>query len=339
MSTTNTLQFRRCSASGVNAMLPLKHAALACFCALLSLSGPVSATNFTGTAELVHQGTAHDIVYGISAGPRELIAVGTAGTLLRSSDGGSWKAERLETNGRALFSVASGEGYAVTVGQEGLIMRSDNTLEWEPVSAPTDQRLFSVAVDGQGNCAAVGGFGTIIVSRDKGVNWTSRAVDWQSLIDQPYEPHIYKVIFDEKGRLLMVGEFGMIARSDDLGESWELLRKGDASIFDITQTEDGTIYAVGQNGEVVRSTDDGSNWVQLATTTNGVLLNALVSQKSELIVFGLRENLVNTSNTQDQLSILQAHSELGNAWYTDNTAFGDSHYIVGQFGRIVKLSN
>lgn len=320
-------------------MLPFKHAALACICALLSISGPASARDFAGTAELVHQGTAHDIVYGISAGPKELIAVGTAGTLLRSGDGGSWKAERLETNGRALLSVASGKDYAVTVGQEGLIMRSDSASKWVPVSTPTDQRLFSVAVDGQGNCAAVGGFGTIIVSRDKGVNWKSRAVDWQSLIDQPYEPHIYKVIFDDKGRLLMVGEFGMIARSDDLGESWHLLRKGDASIFDITLTNDGTLYAVGQNGEVVRSTDDGSNWVKLATTTNGVLLNALVSNKTELIVFGLRENLVNTPNTQDQLSILQAHSELGKAWYTDNAAFGDSHYIVGQFGRIVKLSN
>ncbi len=305
----------------------------------MSISALANTGNFSGTAELVHEGTAHDIVYGIAARPKELIAVGTAGILLRSSDGGNWKAERLETNGRALFSVASAKDYAVTVGQEGLVMRSDNASQWVAVSAPTDQRLFSVAVGGQKNAAAVGGFGTIIVSSDKGMSWTGRTVDWQSLIDQPYEPHIYKVIFDKEGRLLMVGEFGMIARSDDLGENWQLLRKGDASIFDITLTKDGVLYAVGQNGEVVRSTDDGNSWAQLATTTNGVLLNALVSKKAELIVFGLRENLTNSADAHDQLSILQSQSELGNAWYTDNAVFGDAHYIVGQFGRIVKLSN
>lgn len=310
--------------------------------ALLSLGGTVQASQPGANSELVHQGTPHDIVYGIAARPTELMAVGTGGIFLRSRDGGSWELERLATGGRALFAVATSADVSLTVGQQGLIMRnshaSSDAKHWQPVESHTEQRLFSVAMDIAGNAAAVGGFGTLLVSQDSGNSWKSQPVDWEALVAQPYEPHIYKVVFDSQGRLLMSGEFGMIARSSDLGKNWVLLRKGDASVFDLALRGSHEILAVGQNGEVTHSVDAGANWTQLSTDTNGVLLDALVTDDdSDLIVFGLRENLFRKHNAKTDLAILGTENALGSAWYTDSVSYQDAHYVVGQFGRIVKI--
>lgn len=342
MFTTNISRCRRCNALGVNFVIQRPCAAL--FGLLfLGVVWNLQATPVNGEFELVHQGAPHDIVYGIAAKPAELVAVGTAGILLRSRDGGTWTLERLATGGKALFAVATGEAFSVAVGQEGLAMVNDSGKSdakyWTAVDTPTSQRLFSVAIDSKGNAAAVGGFGTILVSDSQGKNWQARSVDWEKLINQPYEPHIYKVAFDSSDRLLMTGEFGMIARSEDLGQSWTLLRKGDASIFDLAQSGKNTLYAVGQNGEVLHSKDAGETWVRLNTNTNGVLLNALVASEAELIVFGLRENLGRNKLSKKDLQIIPAVSALGNAWYTDSVFYGDAHYAVGQFGRIVKIRN
>lgn len=310
---------------------------------LLGVIWNLQATPVKSEFELVHQGAPHDIVYGIAARPSELVAVGTGGILLRSRDGGTWALERLDTGGKALFAVATSDAFSVAVGQEGLAMVNDSASldakQWAAVETPTTQRLFSVAIDSKGNAAAVGGFGTILVSDNQGKSWQARSVDWEKLINQPYEPHIYKVVFDSSDRLLMTGEFGMIARSDDMGQSWTLLRKGDASIFDLELSGKNSLYAVGQNGEVVHSKDAGESWVRFNSHTNGVLLNAMVASDAKLIVFGLRENLARNKSSKKDLQLIPAVSALGNAWYTDSVFYGDSHYAVGQFGRIVKIQN
>lgn len=292
---------------------------------------------------LVRQGAPHDILYGIASGDSGLLAVGTAGVLLRSTDGESWEFDQLPTEGRALFSVATAGTTSVAVGQEGVILvktgNSGKAEDWERVESPTTERLFSVAVDSSGNAAAVGSFGTAIVSTTHGREWRALTIDWKELIDQPYEPHIYKTVFDDRGRLLMSGEFGLIARSDDLGESWTLLRKGDASVFDLTLSGTSTIYAIGQDGEVLHSADAGQNWRRIETATNSVLLDAIIRDGNRLTVFGLRENLEYKTEFSETLESAESDAELGNGWYTDSVVFRSSHYIVGQQGRIVRIDN
>ena len=304
-----------------------------------STSADIAAAN----TRLVRQGTPHDILYGIAAGNSGLLAVGTAGLLLRSTDGESWEYDQLPTDGRSLFSVATAGALSVAVGQEGIILVNTDPAgmpgSWETVPSPTTERLFSVAVDNSGNAAAVGSFGTVLVSTSSGRHWRALAIDWEKLIDQPYEPHIYKVAFDQQGRLLISGEFGMIARSEDLGESWTLLRKGDASVFDLTLSGASTIYAVGQDGEVLHSADAGRNWRRIETTTNGVLLDAVLQEGNRLTVFGLRENLKHKKESTEILESAQPDSELGNGWYTDSAVFRNAHYIVGQQGRIVRIDD
>lgn len=308
---------------------------------IIAWSAPVYSSD--AKTRLLRQGAPHDILYGIAAGDGGLLAVGTAGLLLRSTDGESWEFDQLPTEGRALFAVASAGKTSVAVGQEGLILvntgNAGRAEDWERVQSPTAERLFSVAVDKSGNAAAVGSFGAVIVSTTQGREWRALTIDWEALIDQPYEPHIYKTVFDGQGRLLISGEFGMIARSDDLGESWTLLRKGDASLFDLTLSGATTIYAVGQDGEVLHSADAGQNWRRIKTTTNSVLLDAIIREGNRLTVFGLRENLEHKSQSADILESADRDAELGSGWYTDSTVFRSAHYIVGQQGRIVRIAH
>lgn len=284
------------------------------------------------------QGRPHQTLFAVDFDRARGIAVGGAGLMQLSEDGGrSWRQEKLETQGLALLGVDTFNGLDVAVGQSGIIFRRAANSSWQRVHSGTEQRLFGVSQGTNGLAIATGAFGSLLRSTDRGQSWTPVIVDWQALTGDMAEPHLYDVSFAGDGSVFVVGEFGLILRSGDGGQSWTVVRKDEASLFAIDLRPDGVGYAVGQSGTVLRTADNGLTWSALDVGTRELLLGICSDVHGEVVIAGMREVL---RSLDDGVS-WKAMSEgvLGTAWYTAVTKPGDGSRAraVGQAGRLVRV--
>src|SRR5439155_10798304 len=107
------------------------------------------------------------------------IAVGDSGTVLTSSDGVSWTAQRSGTQDR-LRAVTYGNGAFVAVGGESLattcsatIVTSSDGHAWTRRNSTLSAPCLKGIAYGKGTFVAVG-YGTVLTSAD-GISWTQRA--------------------------------------------------------------------------------------------------------------------------------------------------------------------
>lgn len=303
--------------------------------ALLALSLFVAAGQ--GIADddgLIYQGTAHDAFFGIEVTEQGLVAVGAGGLYSTSSNGKDWQHSAIASPDVSLLSVSEKHGSALAVGQGGVVMRRGED-SWGAVSTPTKERLLAVAQGKGGLALAVGGFGTVLRSLDGGDNWEKLTIDWESLINQPYEPHVYNCLVDANGDIFIVGEFGMIARSQDRGATWQALNTGEESLFGIAINDAGVGVAVGQSGLVLRSDDNGESWKSLESQTGAILLDVAVRDDGAAVVSGIREALAVSASGRTVKRLTRP--EFLEDWFVDVTVFQNNFYLVGQQAQVVKV--
>ena len=303
--------------------------------AVLTLSLFVAAgQGLAGDEGLIYQGTAHDAFFGIDVTEQGLVAVGAGGLYSTSANGKDWQHSSIASPDVSLLSVTEKGEAALAVGQGGVVMRrSENG--WSKIDAPTKERLLSVAQGNNGLALAVGGFGTVLRSLDGGKKWQKLAIDWESLIQQPYEPHVYNCLVDANGDIFIVGEFGMIARSQDGGDTWQALNSGEESLFGIALNASGIGVAVGQSGLVLRSKDGGETWQELNSQTGAILLDVAVREDGAAVVSGIREAL---SVSADGREVRRLPSpEFLEDWFVDVAVFQRDFYLIGQQAQVVKV--
>lgn len=109
-------------------------------------------------------------------GAGTIVAVGTSGTIKRSTDGNAWAAQTSGT-GNDLRGiawhlnkfVAVGDGFAIA----GTILTSSDGITWTSRTSGTTEDLQAVASNGSNLAVAVGSNGVIRSSPD-GITWTTR---------------------------------------------------------------------------------------------------------------------------------------------------------------------
>ncbi|MEY2879871.1 MAG: hypothetical protein RLZZ15_2251, partial [Verrucomicrobiota bacterium] len=109
-------------------------------------------------------------LWGVASGGGLLVAVGTAGKILTSTDGQIWTTRSSGTT-EWLVGVTSAAGKFVVVGDKGTILVSSDAVTWTRAAASgTTQRLNNVAF-GDNRFVAVGEGGAIVTSTDA-QTWT-----------------------------------------------------------------------------------------------------------------------------------------------------------------------
>lgn len=138
------------------------------------------------------------------------LMVGTAGSLLMSTNSSSWMnlATQTFSPAESLSGVAFGGGTFVAVGNEGLIATSPDGKNWERLPTPTTTQFSAVAY-GNGKFVASGSEGVLQVSAD-GTHWSTMAGVPQTNLTTS---------FFGTGRFLVGGEGGTILTSID-GSNW-----------------------------------------------------------------------------------------------------------------------
>lgn len=306
--------------------------------AFLISSVSVAYASESGQLTVRNQGIPHDALYDVCFQQEQGMAVGVAGAILESSDGGvTWTSNALSEPVALLGADCHGQS-SIIVGQGGAIfVRNDDS--WQKVESGTSERLLSVSANSQGLAVIVGGFGTLLKSEDGGQNWAPIVVDWEAVLNDFLEPHLYDVHVSEAGVINIVGEFELIMRSADGGLTWETLNKADSSLFSLFWQDDNTAYVVGQNGQVLRSSDSGVTWEKLNSGTDQNLLSVWAGRDGAVVISGIRTLLRSTDGGQSFTSIEEGDVPV--SWYQAVSASqgssGRNVLMVGHSGRVVQI--
>lgn len=304
----------------------------------LAALAPLAAAAAPGV-ETLRDGTTHEALFAVDVSGATVVAVGAAGAILESSDGGTnWKT-REPITALALLGVDVEGGSALAVGQQGLMLKRDNQGSWRQIDAGTPERLFAVHQNAVGNAVATGAFGTILKSDDGGEHWQTLAVDWSDYTQDGQQPHLYAAHVDGKGQITVAGEFGLVLRSADGGRSWSKAHQGEASIFALDLQAPGTAsYAVGQVGTVLRSDDGGASWTAVDSGSTANLLS-VKSVADKVLVAGFRETLVSSDGGRSWSTL--EDERFGSLWFAGvaGAMVGEQTALVavGQAGRVMRL--
>ncbi|HZS35507.1 MAG TPA: hypothetical protein VFF06_01705 [Polyangia bacterium] len=143
--------------------------------------------------------------YGVWSLGRHAYAVGEAGTVYHSSDGGeSWfqQTTGVPEDLRAVWGAAPDELYAV--GDGGRILRSRHEGEWVALASGTDEDLRAVWGAGPRDIYVAGDAGTVLHSTDRGATWRR--------LDSGTDEDLRAISAAPGGGVIVVGEGGALRR-------------------------------------------------------------------------------------------------------------------------------
>lgn len=179
-------------------------------------------------------------------------AVGHAGTVLATADGGRTWVRRLD--GKRIAEI---ELSAARASRQAGALKSAERL----VADGPDKPLLDLHVFDAQRVLVVGAYGIALATTDGGASWTS----WRARLDNPKESHLYAV--RRRGeRIVIAGEQGLLLQSLDGGASFQRLPSPyPGSWFTVELPSETGLLAAGLRGNVWRSDDLGANWTQLAS--------------------------------------------------------------------------
>jgi photosystem II stability/assembly factor-like uncharacterized protein len=195
-------------------------------------------------------------------------AVGTGGTILKTTDGGTTWNPLASGTTASLNSVCftdANTGY-VAGGTDSLnfatiLKTTDGGSTWLPLSSGmTGAGICSVYFTDSNTGFAVGGFlsfpadyGFILKTTDGGVTWTYTAyAEWT----------LHSICFSAPNTGFAVGDYGTMLKTTDGGTNWSVIDLGVGVAYceSMCFTDSNTGYIVGSKGTIVKTSDGGNSW-------------------------------------------------------------------------------
>ncbi len=180
-------------------------------------------------------------------------AVGVAGTILRTTDGGAnWTTQTCP--GGNLFGVCfTNANTGIAVG-EGIIYRTTNGgANWINVTLPAPGLLFGVTFADANTGFIAGSAGDIFRTTDAGASWAALNSGVSGTLEKPS--------FANSNTGLVVGLSGVILRTTDSGNNWIPQSSGVTSVLrSVSCVRPDTAYVVGDGALVLKTTNGGAIW-------------------------------------------------------------------------------
>ena len=187
------------------------------------------------------------------------VAVGSSGTMRRSTDNGAtWSSVTSGFGTTTINSVATdGAGVWVAVGSSGVMSRStDNGATWSAVTSGFGtSNIYSVATDGAG--VWIAGSAGMRRSTDNGATWSA-------VNDGAGASAVFVLATDRAG--VWVAGSTWMSRSTDNGATWSASPVGlwtqNKAMRSLATDGAGVWVASGDSGLAIFSNDGGTQWCQ-----------------------------------------------------------------------------
>ncbi len=219
------------------------------------------------------------------------IAVGDAGTIIRTTDGGtSWTAQSSGTRNH-LYGVSIIGATGTTVGQSGTILRTTNSgAKWTSQNSGTTKNLRGVFFRDANTGTVVGDGGTLLRTADGGATWIMQPIGTTNRLNGVFFPTA------SVGTIVGWG-YGTILQTIDGGVNWIGRVSGGeyVALYGVFFSDIANGWTVGHRtvggqtmARVLHTTDGGQSWwdqetgispwfldgVSFASTENGIAVGA-----------------------------------------------------------------
>ena len=200
--------------------------------------------------------------------------VGSGGTILRTTDGGTtWTPQRSGTTEHLRKVSFTDASRGTVVGHNGTILRTtDGGTTWTQQSSGTTIGLTGVSFTDANNGFVVGSFGgTILRTTDGGATWTSLSTGTVSqavwnLTDIHFTDANTGTLVGSFYDALRSEQFGLILRTTDGGASWTSRTVGDCTgLIGVFFVDTDAGFALSTEDEIYHTTDGGLNWTEQST--------------------------------------------------------------------------
>ena len=208
-------------------------------------------------------GTGNDLTDVCFTDANNGTAVGTYGTIIRTTNGGTNWISQTSGIANIFFSVSFTDANTGTaVGQVGRILRTTNGgTNWIIQTSGTTNNLFSVCFINANTGTAVGSSGypppydvTILRTTNGGANWISQTSGTTNALRD--------VCFTDANNGTAVGYVGTLLRTTNGGTNWTSQSSGTGRDLEgVCFTDANTGTAVGFYGTIIRTTNGGINWI------------------------------------------------------------------------------
>jgi photosystem II stability/assembly factor-like uncharacterized protein len=267
-----------------------------------------------------------------AADGRTGVAVGDAGTVVRTANGGTdWALVPAGTSfalNDAWFTSAT---TVFAVGAGGAVLRSrDAGASWSRLTVPSSDALQSVCFADTSRGWVVGGNGTVLRTTDGGATWTRTNPTANTLTDVSFAGPLHG---------WAVGHSGTILGTHDGGASWYLVQPAVTSLMlrSVWRTSATAALAGGAQGTLARcaATADSLAWSLGSVGASNAVTALCMVDASEGWAVGSNGNGLVLRTTDGGVSwspqVSNSVQALEGVWFTD-AARG---WAVGAQGRIV----
>jgi photosystem II stability/assembly factor-like uncharacterized protein len=195
-------------------------------------------------------------------------AVGSGGTILRTTNGGAtWSAVKSGTT-QTLYGVAfatATNGWAV--GGGGTILRTTNGgATWAAQLSRTTQTLNAVACADASTCWAVGNRATVLHTTDGGTTWGLQSTGLKK------NATLRTVSCSGASVAWIAGNGGTVRKTTTGGSSWTAQSTGTGQTLNGSVAVDAShVRVVGSGGTVRATSNGGSTWTAEGTSTTQAL--------------------------------------------------------------------
>lgn len=241
-------------------------------------------------------------------------AVGDAGTVYRSFDGGAtWGSYPLGSQTlRGVFAIGT---HVWIVGENGTFQYSANQGDaWTPGVINGGVTVRSVFFVNASKGWAAGNNGSIITTTNGGSSWTPQTSGTSQ--------HLYSIAFADDQIGYAAGASATLRKTTDGGATWTHLPSGAADeLYDVS-VKGSVVVIVGANGFGLKSTNGGSTWtnLKLHTDSRSDATAAYVFSADSLFVVGGGGYIRKTTNGGSTYTygLHEMHGRLTDVHFYDN---------------------
>ncbi len=181
-------------------------------------------------------------------------AIGHAGTVLHTSDGGETWTRQLDGVSAAQIAYDGAQAYAANTSPDDPLAKRYLSEAKLLIDDGPDKPFLDLHFSNEKEGIIVGAYGLIFHTSDGGKTWIS----WMTRVDNPDGFHFY-VVQKNKNVIYLAGEQGLCLRSKDSGKSFQKIDTGyRGSYFTSTIMGEDVFIIAGMRGNVYRSMGDGA---------------------------------------------------------------------------------